>query len=146
MTPPNVLERVDPAVRRRWPRLVVWAVGAVLVVAGGLAAVQAVVRVPATVGQITFSNETPYTVTVEVSGGGHDAVLPIASVERQSTLVVEQVIDQGDTWTFHAYGQGADGGRFTVARADLAAADWKVVIPPVVGERLQAAGAPPTPE
>ncbi len=62
---------------------------------------------------------------------------------RQSSGRVEG--SQGDTWIFHFVGQGEDGGELQISHSELARQAWHLDIPDAVAQRLNAAGASPSP-
>jgi hypothetical protein len=96
---------------------------------------------PSFVQQLTVVNDTDYSVTIDVSNAGHDEWMALGTAARHQTTVLQEVINQGNTWTFRVAAQGKDGGQFQFRRADLAHAGWSLHIPAAVGTRLQAAGA-----
>ena len=119
-----------------------------LAAAGALLALWLWVRIsagPSFVSRIAISNDTDYSVSVEVAGpsGGWMA---IGSAARRQVTVFQQVIDQGRTWTFRVSAQGHDGGQFTLSRADLVASGWRVSLPSSTGAQLKSAGTSPDPE
>jgi hypothetical protein len=98
---------------------------------------------PSMVSRIAISNDTDYTVSVEVAGPSLEGWMAIGSAASRQVTVFQQVIDQGGTWTFRVGAQGHDGGQFTVSRADLVGSGWRVSLPPTIGPRLKAAGTSP---
>ena len=131
-----------PPLTRRW-RLGDAMAGILAVAAVVLAA--AMLPLPATVDRLTLVNPTGYALDVDVTDGAGDGWTPVGTVEQHSSQRVERVLDQGDVWTFRFSAQGADGGVVRLSRTQLRAADWRVDVPPVVGERLAATGATPNP-
>jgi len=94
--------------------------------------------------RVTIDNPTLYTVNVEVSGTGAGDWLDLGAVDREASTTIEEVADQGPQWTFRfSYGWAA-AGEVSVARADLAAAGWRLTIPETVGQRLHDAGLSPS--
>jgi hypothetical protein len=97
---------------------------------------------PTFVSRLTIVNNTPFDYGVSMTDAHHDGWTALVTAKAQSSTDVNQVIDQGDTWTFHFYGQGIDAGEVSVARSDLAVSDWHLTIPDAVSKRLSDAGAP----
>lgn len=100
---------------------------------------------PARIDRLTVVNPTDYDVIVEVAGAEGGGWLTVSSVERGTTAVVGDVVDQGGTWRFRIRGQGRAGGVVELRRAELASDGWRFTVPPEVGARLERAGAPPSP-
>lgn len=100
--------------------------------------------VPPTIPRITFENPTRYALNIEVSPGTGSGWIDAGFVPREASADVSEIIDQGDVWLFRFQGQGESGGELQVTRADLQRTGWRVEIPPEVGWRLAAAGAPVT--
>lgn len=100
---------------------------------------------PSTVPRITFVNPTAYSLSVEVNPGAGAGWTSAGFVPKESTTGVEEVPDQGDVWVFRFDGQGEHGGELRRTREELERDGWHIEIPDEVGERLAAAGAPPTP-
>lgn len=145
MNPPTVVQPAAPDKVRHRLGLGVGAVVLGLVVAVGLTFVAGLSGDPSTVARITFENPTVYALDIEVSPGTDTGSTSAGSVRQQSTADVFEVIDQGDVWLFRFDSQGATGGELRLTRAELAASDWRILIPDKVGTRLADAGAPPTP-
>ncbi len=133
-----------PDARRIRPRAT-WLLIAVAVVAAGVLVTRVVRPSPSTVDHITIVNNSPYDVNIDLTGANRDGRLAIGAATNRSTTEFEHVIDQGDLWILHFTAQGEDGGEMHIARADLARADWHIVVPDTVVERLRTAGAPPSP-
>jgi hypothetical protein len=103
-----------------------------------------VVRGPAFVDQMTITNPTAFDVDVDVAGTDRRR-LNLAYVDSGGSVVVRDVIDQGDTWIFRFSYGGTHAGSLRVDRARLARDGWRVEIPARVEMRLDAAGYPPPP-
>jgi hypothetical protein len=125
-----------------------------LVLWGGLAVVIALVAVlaagamrgPKFVSDVTIDNPSPYVVSVDVAPANSSEWTQLTAISPDTTTSVSQVVDQGGTWVFRVSSAGADGGVFTVSRADLAQSGWKVAIPASIIARLRAenvSDAPP---
>jgi hypothetical protein len=98
---------------------------------------------PSFVKQLVVTNPTRYQVSVTVGSPGHSDVMALSTIEHDSTVEVDAVIDQGPQWVFRFSDQGHDGGAVTMSRDELRARGWRISIPAEVGERLAAAGALP---
>ena len=97
---------------------------------------------PSHVSRLTFVNATDHGVNVSVRSGA-DSRYDLGWVWDHAQRDLRDVADVGGTWTFvYSYG-GVEAGEQTVARADLAAAGWRVDVPLYVSERLTAAGLVP---
>jgi hypothetical protein len=94
---------------------------------------------PDFVDRITVANPNAFDVDVDVAGSD-GRLLDLKYVTAGKTAVVHDVIDQGDTWTFHFSFGGTDAGTLRVDRATLANTGWSVEIPKEVQTRLEAAG------
>jgi len=96
------------------------------------------------VPRLTIENRTQYDVNVEVAGGGQRAWLDLGTVPRETEGVLEEISDPGGTWVIRFSHGGVEVGELTVTRAELRDADWKLVVPTEVGDRLTEAGASPS--
>ena len=100
---------------------------------------------PATVAQLRLVNQTPYALDVEVTDAQLQGWTAVGTAEPAGQTVIQDVIDQGNSWVFHFSSQGEDGGEVHVTKAELTGSGWQVVIPSSVGTQLQREGAPPPP-
>lgn len=137
---PETLIRVPrprPVVRQvaRIVPLILLSVVAVVVVSWLL-------RGPAFVDRVTIGNPTAFDVDVDVAGAD-GRLLDLRYVTAGETVVVRDVIDQGDVWIFHFSYGGTDAGTLRMERPRLEQDDWTVAIPAVVENRLEAAGHEP---
>ncbi len=85
----------------------------VATVVAGIAVLIVVARFlepPSVVAQITVDNSTRYDVAIDVSGGDSPGSMAVGSARRTATTTFQEVVDQGDAWTFHFSAQGKDGG------------------------------------
>jgi hypothetical protein len=82
---------------------------------------------------------------VAVSPVGRQERLPLGTVRHQSSVDLQDVIDQGSQWAFHFSAGGRDGGEVHVPRAELGRNGWRLEIPTEVVDRLRAKGAEPPP-
>jgi hypothetical protein len=96
------------------------------------------------VDRITIVNPTDYEIDVHVSGREQDLWLPVTIVEAHTEDVAEQVIDQGDRWTFRFLYAGDPLEEVSLTRPELERSGWRVVIPPELGQRLRELGEPPS--
>lgn len=140
---PTTTRPVPARARVRSTRLLAAVLGALALVAV-LVALAPAFRSESPVARVTIENPTVYTVNVEVSGHGDGDWLDLGAIGREGAKTVEQVTDQGDRWTFRFSYGGVDGGQVTLARADLAAAGWRLTVPETVGQRLHDAGLSPS--
>jgi hypothetical protein len=102
------------------------------------------IRPPVFVDRVTVVNPQPWSVEVDVRGEERDGVVGIASVGREQTQTVEDVLDQGRLWIFEFSYGGADGGELVIGRAQLERAGWKVTVPDEFASRMRAAGMGPS--
>jgi hypothetical protein len=99
---------------------------------------------PPTVGRITIANRTDYNLDTEVTGRDRESWLPLAIVEARSEAVVQEVIDQGETWIFRFVHRGRPVGEVSLTRAELERSDWRVEVPEQIQQRFQQPGSPPS--
>jgi hypothetical protein len=115
-----------PRTTARTGVLVVTAVvGAVLAVV----VVMTLLRPPAMVDRVVVENRSTAPITVRVSSGDESTVLPLGTVGGASSLRFEQVLDQGDRWTFRLHVGPDDVGLIRRSRAELEHDGWRVVVP-----------------
>lgn len=133
------------------PRPVQRKLGGQLLVGAGVLATALVavllfsdLRSHAFVGRLTMTNDSRYTVQVDVSNGDRDGWLSLGAVGRESTRVAREVLDPGPTWVFRFTYAGRDVGELQVVRSELRDQGWTVVVPPDVADRLSTEGAPPS--
>ena len=117
---------------------------AVLTTVFALLVVLPATRSPAFIDRVTVVNPQPWSVEVDVTGEERDGVVGIASVGREQSQTVEEVLDQGRSWVFRFSYGGADGGELVIARAQLERAGWKVTVPEEFAARMRAAGMGPS--
>ncbi len=113
---------------------------AVLAAAFALLVVVPATRPPSFVDRVTVVNPHPWSVEVAVTGEERDGVVGMASVGRERTKTVEDVLDQGRTWIFRFSYGGVDGGELVVSRSELERARWTVAVPEDFAARMRAAG------
>jgi len=97
---------------------------------------------PARVPDVTIDNQTPYDLTIKVSGEAGEVWMAFALVSAQSQAIVRSPVDQGSVWTF-SYGAG---GEYPIDRSALQEAGWRIRVPAGVPQRLAAAGIAPSPQ
>jgi hypothetical protein len=96
------------------------------------------------VDTVTVSNPLPYELVVHVSDGQSGEWTPLGIVQAEGELVVHEVIDQGEEWTFRFQHWGDTVGEATEARSDLEGDGWRFEVPPSIGDRLEELGRPPS--
>jgi hypothetical protein len=101
---------------------------------------------PPTVASITIVNPTSYDLDVDVTDENRNVWLPLAIVEAGSEDVVQEVIDQGQVWTFRFGHFGDPVGELSLTRAELERNGWRVEVPGEVEEKLQQLGRPTSEE
>src|SRR5262249_37757469 len=94
---------------------------------------------------LTITNPSVYEMGVEVAGSD-SGWLPIATVDRESTMTVDKVFDEGDSWHIRFAGQGREGGTIVLSRADLQNAGWHVTAPDDIANNLASTGATESPK
>jgi hypothetical protein len=121
--------------RRTFPSLAI----IVLVIVGALlcAAMAYALRDPEVVSRVTVDNPSTVDVNVSVRPSGDESRLILATVSPNSSARNLDVLDQGDNWIFSFSSGGVDGGSVRMSREQLAADDWRVVVPESVIQRLQ---------
>jgi hypothetical protein len=129
-------------IERTLPSLPRWALSIAVAVAVAIALAafgsSNLLRGPRFVAGVTVDNPSPYAIDLQVTDSSRDGWMLLGVAAPQSTLTVNQVVDQGATWVFRVQSQGIDAGEFALSRADLAASGWRITIPTAVIGRLQA--------
>ena len=100
---------------------------------------------PARVSNLTINNRSEFDIEGEITSPAHDGWLRLTGVPVTTATQYADVLDPGDVWVFSFQAQGRDGGEVAIPKAQLAAAGWKLDVPPSVIDRLRAAGAPTSP-
>jgi hypothetical protein len=129
------------------------------VVAVGLAVVAAAVfvlrtailpatAVPTFVRRLTLVNPTSYEIQVDVAGSSADGWLDLGEIAPKSARTVEEVIDQGQRWTFRVRRAQVGDAQLVVSRQELRRFGWRMTIPALFIEHLGAQGplVPRSPE
>jgi hypothetical protein len=102
-----------------------------------LAAATYLVDEPTRVDKLSLVNRGTAGITVSVapaSGDGGRQLL--GTVEADDRQEIDDLVDQGDQWTFSFSSADVDLGSVTVPRARLARSGWTYVIPASVLEQL----------
>ena len=97
-------------------------------------------QLPRFVRRITVANPTAYGVEVDVASPKQDGWLVLGGFAPQSSRMLNQVIDQGRNWVFRFTYGGDNVGQIALSRTELQRTNWRVTIPPELGDRLAAAG------
>jgi hypothetical protein len=117
---------------------------AVLVFAAIIGGLAWAVRSPTYVARVEITNDTAYSVNVDLAGDR--GRVGLGTVPAGDRLDLVDVIDQGDPWVFEFTYAGQSAGEVTISRADLEAADWKIEVPPGVQTTLEREGLAPSAE
>jgi hypothetical protein len=96
------------------------------------------------VERIVLVNPTDYDVLVDVKGADETAWLGLGVAKRDSETLVQQVIDQGETWVFRFSYVREELGEDRVSRSDLVRNRWRYEIPERLGEILKQKGYAPS--
>ena len=99
---------------------------------------------PPRVAALTVANPSAFQVNIEVSPTGEERWLDLGAVDRERERTIEELPDLGARWVFRFASGGVDGGRIEVARTVLRDAGWRILGPPDVVERFEAAGLRPS--
>lgn len=95
------------------------------------------------VDRVVIANDSAYPANVAVRGqsGGW---MPVATVSSGQTRSVEEVIDQGESWTFR-FAYAGHEVEVEVSREELVRREWRVEVPDELEQRLRAddVSAPP---
>ena len=145
MSPTTILE---PTTGRPWRPRELLQNNAVVIIGIGVIALLAMLFVraaPVHDRTVTVTNPTVYELGVEVSGPDSGWV-PIGTVDREATLTVNHVYDEGATWRIRFSGQGVDGGSMQMSRTDLESNGWQVTVPDAVNNQLTNGGATASPK
>ena len=96
------------------------------------------------VEEVVLSNPTAYTATIEVTDGADGGALSLATVPAGSEVTVQEVIDQGPTWSFRFAYAGHEEG-MEISRSQLESSGWEVVVPESFATALRDKGVLPPP-
>jgi hypothetical protein len=101
-------------------------------------------RSPTYVSRVEITNDTGYSVNVDLAGDR--GRVGLGTVPAGDRLDLVDVIDQGDPWVFEFSYAGRATGEVSISRADLEAADWTVEVPQDVQATLEREGFAPSAE
>jgi hypothetical protein len=97
------------------------------------------------VDEVTIVNDTEYSANVDVTGKRRDGWLGLTVVQPQSTITVEEVIDQGAVWIFRFDYVGKYDEELEISRSELERDDWTIEVPHSFEQRLRDLNFPPPP-
>lgn len=96
------------------------------------------------VDRIVIDNPTAFTANVDVVGAERNGWLDLITVGAHSQSSVEDVYDQGTTWTFRFSYSGYDE-ELTLSRPELERTDWRIEVPASFETALRDRGVSPPP-
>ena len=96
------------------------------------------------VERVVLVNPTDYQVLVDVKGAADSSWQGLGIAKRQSETLVQEVIDQGDTWIFRFSYVGEAAGEDRISRSSLMRERWRYQIPERIGELLKEKGYAPS--
>lgn len=96
------------------------------------------------VERVVLVNPTEYDVLVDVRSADGKSWLGLGIAKRDSETLVQEVIDQGETWVFRFSYVGEHLGQDRISRSDLVRNRWRYEIPERVGETLKEKGYAPS--
>jgi hypothetical protein len=117
---------------------------AVLVFATIIGGLAWALRSPTYVSRVEITNDTGYSVNVDLAADG--GRVGLGTVPAGDRLDLVDVIDQGDPWVFEFSYAGRKAGEVSTSRADLEAADWTIEVPEQVQTTLEREGFAPLAE
>ena len=120
--------RAPKAPQRSWRPVaaviaIAFVAGVAFFVMGGL------VRSPDVIPRIEIDNQTADLVDVLARGDDDHDLMPVAVVEPQRRGIAEDVVDQGDHWTFVVEASGRPVTTIRLSRDELVQAGWVLTIP-----------------
>ena len=130
--------------RRARPRVDAWIPIAVVVAVVAIAVFRPALEPGPFISHVTFVNSSEYAFDVDVTGGKSDGWMLLGTAADRASSNVDEVFDQGRTWTFRFTTQGQVAGEITVSKAELERAGWRVVVPSGFADALRADGVVPT--
>jgi hypothetical protein len=89
------------------------------------------------IAEVTIVNDTEYPAHVDVTDGTGDEWMGLTSVDPQSTMTVEEVIDQGEMWVFRFDYIGKYQEEVEVSRRELEQNGWTIDVPSSFEQRLR---------
>jgi hypothetical protein len=129
--------------RRTRPHIDAWLPIAVVAALAVIVLLRPVLEPGPFVPRVTVVNNSAYAFDVDVAGATGGWMLLGTAAERGRNGI-EDVFDQGSTWTFRFSTQGRVVGEVEQNRADLERAGWQVVIPDRFADQLRTEGVVPT--
>ena len=122
-----------------------------MMVVGGLVAAVVAVLVPLVLlledgqrAEITFVNESDWSISVELVLDDGASRLPIGTIGRHRTEKVYEIPSPGDVWTFRWW-FGDDEIETRVSDRVFRSMEYRLAVPRALLDRLRAAGTPPSP-
>ena len=89
------------------------------------------------IDEVTIVNDTEYPAHVAVTDGTGDAWMGLTTVDPQSRMTVEEVLDQGDMWVFRFDYVGKHQEEVEVSRRELEQNGWAIDVPSNFEQRLR---------
>ena len=133
------IERLSRSRTREWLRLLLAALLTVVALSVSLVLVDR----PAVVDRLVVENQTEFDLQAYVVDPTEDALVPLEILSPTSRVSLGDVIDVGDAWTIVLIRSGEEVGRVRYVREQLAATDWRIVIPGALNERIIELGHEP---
>jgi hypothetical protein len=96
------------------------------------------------VERVVLVNPTEYDLLVDARGADEASWLGLGIANRNAETVVQEVIDQGETWVFRFSYVGEELGDERIARSDLVRNRWRFEIPERYGQILKDKGYAPS--
>ena len=96
------------------------------------------------VDRVVLVNDTSYHANVDVRGTG-GGWLGLTTVTSGSTTTVQQVVDQGNRWTFRFTYGVHDPVEATLTKKELIEKSWRVEVPAEFEQQLRDEGVVPPP-
>jgi hypothetical protein len=97
------------------------------------------------IDEVTVVNDTEYPAHVDVADGTGDGWMGLTSVDPQSRMTVEEVIDQGEMWVFRFDYVGKYQEEVEVSRRELEQNGWTIDVPSSFEQRLRDLDGAPLP-
>jgi hypothetical protein len=116
----------------------------VLLWAGATALMAPALRTPADVDEITIDNPHSWSVEITVTDRDRDGWVGIGGAGREREQTFQNVLDQGDTWTFR-FAYAGEYAETRLSRSQLERDNWHVTVPEEFATRLRSAGVLETP-
>jgi hypothetical protein len=123
----TIVTRAPESPRRSW-RTVAAAIAIGIAVLVAFAAVDGLVRDPATIDEVRIVNRSDDLVDVLVRTDD-GSLVQVTLVDPRSRAAAHDVVDQGDDWTFVVRVSDRTVDEIHLTRAELARTDWTVTVP-----------------